>query len=661
MGEDDKDPAGFVFDELKMQEEMRKLELLEMDIEMHIEGAEDFYPKDNINSRFKGGQLKWLNDHDISVEYAERYNSQFSFGDITNLISAGFSPKDAEVFVRFRWDLKGVLNMDAQKRSEVLKFDERLRLEEILTLLEKGISSDDANRKVKEYSDAGYYRDIDLSSLILDNVPVKNIRALPFVPGYDLIKRLFGSGMDLREFRKRFEEYDALSKERQKVSGRKKNYDDTEKTTIFEFILDNVTIEDIKRYDNQFMFGDIKKLRENNISPEEANSNLDGYKGTRFYNRDEDHNAVLLILNPWGTKKGAVRAEVAKRYPKRFNALQIGYLHKEGISPEKTRGFARRFGIGDIKGFVDAGCPPKEANKYSPKIKRAYDLYAMGIRPDSFSQERQEALSELLNRASYYAKHISSSKKMFLIGTGIDGVVLSSEELALKFSGDIGKEYEMVKRVNDRYGGKQRNVIRLKGELEKGVVMHIQMIKGKSLEEVIREGRVDPDKVVYYGRCIANGLVEMRRSGVWYHRDIRPANIIIEKRSGKAVIIDLGNATKERKTEPLKNRRFGSPEYQIANDLISLGQVLYYASTGKHLFTKSETMGRSLTKKGDRIRDARNQAYTEKGRLRYYLSKVDRNIEDERVRYLIKTCLTARYHDYSKVKKIFDRFKGHDL
>jgi serine/threonine protein kinase len=260
------------------------------------------------------------------------------------------------------------------------------------------------------------------------------------------------------------------------------------------------------------------------------------------------------------------------------------------------------------------------------------------------------------------------------------------------------KEYQILDKIQKRFNGFQKNIIKLKGkfygmkelfndlpvlkeiegvfyayatllsekanitnlrshfkkseELEK-FAFEIEFISGDSLENILKEKeKLSMEKVFKYSFGIMNGLVEMREAGIWYHRDIRPANVMIDDVGDRAVIIDFGLATEDRFAFSLNNRRYGSSSDKLANDLVSLGQVMYKMVTGNHLFADSKSM--ELSVYADDLRDSRDEIYADPDKLRFYLDKVDDDIEDEKIRILIKECLTSKNYDY---KKIYRKFK----
>lgn len=366
--------------------------------------------------------------------------------------------------------------------------------------------------------------------------------------------------------------------------------------------------------------------------------------------------------------------EEADKYNKRFDGWTIANLYNclywlkpEEINKEIDK-YDKRFDGHDIVTLLKAGCSPKDANGYSPRFntKIISILHNIGLTPDKITQDKQEILIGLFNEISI---SLSESHYYGLLGTGASGIVLLNkkqefkrlregvikkikEKTAWKFAKNICKEYLLLKKIYDYHKGKQKNITEIKGEPKGEIALKIGHIIGDSLENILKKHPSLPNnKILKYGSDIINGLIEMRQAGIWYHRDIRPANIIIDEKNDKAVIIDLGIATTDRHALPKDNRRYGG-----INDLVSLGQVMYKMATGKHLFVKSKSMEKTIH--AQKIKDYRDKVYSdETGKLlASHITQVDKTVQDEQLKTLIKTCLTAKNYHYKKIQRMFKKF-----
>jgi len=147
------------------------------------------------------------------------------------------------------------------------------------------------------------------------------------------------------------------------------------------------------------------------------------------------------------------------------------------------------------------------------------------------------------------------------------------------------------------------------GEFQGRPFFAMAHIEGRSLREVIREGKLTVSESIEYTKQICEGLHKAHESGV-VHRDIKPGNVIIDT-EGRARIVDFGLATvsgEEKLTKTgstLGTVGYMSPEQiQIEgkhgdhrSDVFSVGVMLYEMLTGRRPF-EGETdaaVGRAIT------------------------------------------------------------------
>jgi TolB-like protein/predicted Ser/Thr protein kinase/Flp pilus assembly protein TadD len=132
------------------------------------------------------------------------------------------------------------------------------------------------------------------------------------------------------------------------------------------------------------------------------------------------------------------------------------------------------------------------------------------------------------------------------------------------------------------------------GEFQGRPFFAMAHIEGKSLREVIKEGKLTVSEAIDLTMQICEGLNEAHTAGV-VHRDIKPGNIIIDKKS-KPRLLDFGLATvsgEEKLTKTgstLGTVGYMSPE-QIdgtkvdhRSDIFSVGVILYEMLTGRRPF-----------------------------------------------------------------------------
>ncbi len=122
----------------------------------------------------------------------------------------------------------------------------------------------------------------------------------------------------------------------------------------------------------------------------------------------------------------------------------------------------------------------------------------------------------------------------------------------------------------------------------------MEHVKGESLRDVIKKGKLGTEEAVSYTMQICEGLQEAHEAGI-IHRDVKPGNIIIDSK-GRARILDFGLAmvTGEEKItktgSTLGTVGYMSPE-QIEgkkvdqrSDIFSVGVMLYEMVTGRRPF-----------------------------------------------------------------------------
>lgn len=133
----------------------------------------------------------------------------------------------------------------------------------------------------------------------------------------------------------------------------------------------------------------------------------------------------------------------------------------------------------------------------------------------------------------------------------------------------------------------------------------MELMEGKTLEEVLRGGPLPVDQVVHAAIQVADALDAAHRGGV-VHRDVKSGNIFINAR-GDAKVLDFGIAKVAADAEPRTDGRvtrsgipvgtvaFMSPEQargeevDARSDLFSLGVVLYEMATGVTPFRGTTT------------------------------------------------------------------------
>jgi serine/threonine protein kinase len=126
---------------------------------------------------------------------------------------------------------------------------------------------------------------------------------------------------------------------------------------------------------------------------------------------------------------------------------------------------------------------------------------------------------------------------------------------------------------------------------------------GESLQNKLdREGPLELKQILRIGKQIASGLAAAHAQGL-VHRDVKPANVLIEEGIDRALLTDFGLAqTADDASLTCSGYLPGTPQYMSPeqargekvsglSDLFSTGSVLYAMSTGRPPFRAETSLG----------------------------------------------------------------------
>ena len=140
-------------------------------------------------------------------------------------------------------------------------------------------------------------------------------------------------------------------------------------------------------------------------------------------------------------------------------------------------------------------------------------------------------------------------------------------------------------------------------EMHRPPYLVMQFIEGQTLQQKIdKEGALELAEILRIGSQAAAGLAAAHKLGL-IHRDVKPANILLENGVERVKITDFGLARAADDVEVTQTGIIaGTPQYMspeqargevmdARGDLFSLGSVLYTMCTGRPAFRAETTMG----------------------------------------------------------------------
>lgn len=202
------------------------------------------------------------------------------------------------------------------------------------------------------------------------------------------------------------------------------------------------------------------------------------------------------------------------------------------------------------------------------------------------------------------------------LGSGAMGVVYLGHELSLdrpvavkillpELATDDRQRQRFLREARSVAAIRSENVVSIYSVKEAGPFNYfsMEMIDGESLEDRIESGppfRVE--ELIALAVDVANGLAAAHARKI-VHRDVKPANILLDRRTGMAKVTDFGLAQVETDVRlTFDGSLIGTPLYMSPeqatckpsgprSDLYSLGAVLYAAACGQPPFDAPTVFG----------------------------------------------------------------------
>ncbi len=201
-----------------------------------------------------------------------------------------------------------------------------------------------------------------------------------------------------------------------------------------------------------------------------------------------------------------------------------------------------------------------------------------------------------------------------MIGRGSTGIVLKAHEprlnrfVAIKL---LAPEYRASGAARRRFEREGRAIaavthdhvvpIHAVDEYEGLPYIVMQYVPGLSLQQRLdRDGPFDSCAVARLGLQVASALAAAHAQGI-VHRDVKPANVILEDNVERALVMDFGLArVADEMSMTHSGTITGTPQFMspeqargestdVRSDLFSLGSLLYAAATGRPPF-RAETL-----------------------------------------------------------------------
>jgi serine/threonine protein kinase len=135
------------------------------------------------------------------------------------------------------------------------------------------------------------------------------------------------------------------------------------------------------------------------------------------------------------------------------------------------------------------------------------------------------------------------------------------------------------------------------GEIDQQPFFSMRYVEGRSLAEILREGPMENRRAAAYLEPVARAVHEAHCQGI-LHRDLKPQNILVDKKTDRALVADFGLAKLSEGGHELTRAGeiMGTPSYMspeqakdsanvtAKTDIYALGATLYHVLTARPPF-----------------------------------------------------------------------------
>jgi eukaryotic-like serine/threonine-protein kinase len=255
-----------------------------------------------------------------------------------------------------------------------------------------------------------------------------------------------------------------------------------------------------------------------------------------------------------------------------------------------------------IERGLEAGADDCIVKPFRPAVLRAKAKHLIQSRQDNspgwvFGDYRVEELLCRGARSSVWrAYHVESKQPVAL--KLMSRSILDRPEAAERFRREVKTLSEL----------RLPHLVRFyeAGVLDDRPFLAMELAQGRTLEQVLSEGRLEPKDAYRLGRDVCSALKGLQTYEL-VHRNVKPANIVIGG-DGQVTLIDFGHIKGRTCADVTRSSEIiGSPEYlspevvrgrpqTIVSDLYALGVVVYEALAGRVPFETTTTPFRLLAR-----------------------------------------------------------------